>query len=197
VSIVPQRLSYEKIGEIAYSFLSSYYPSLSLPIPIEEIAESKFNIEIIPVMTMKEEYDADGCLTSDFSTIFVDYHVYTKQENRTRFTIAHEIGHLVLHKELFETLKIQTANDLYKLSDKISNENYGWLEYQAYTFAGHVLVPKNLLLSEIKKRLGRIPEHENPENMFHVFQDLIDVFKVSGEVMLRRLTKEGLVKSNS
>lgn len=148
-------------------------------------------------MTMKEEFDADGCLASDFSSIFIDYHVYMKQENRTRFTIAHEIGHLVLHKELFKALKIQTANDLYKLSDKISNEDYGWLEYQAYTFAGHVLVPKDLLLSEVKKRLGRIPEHENPENMFHVFQDLIDIFKVSGEVILRRLIKERLVKSNS
>lgn len=197
MNIAPRRLSYDKIGEIAYSFLSSYHPSLSLPIPIEEIAESKFNIEIVPVMTMKEEFDADGCLTSDFSTIFIDYSVYTKQENRTRFTIAHEIGHLVLHKELFKTLKIQTANDLYELSDKISNKDYGWLEYQAYTFAGHVLVPKDLLLSEVKKRLGRIPERENPENMFHVFQDLIDIFRVSGEAMLRRLTKEGLVKSNS
>jgi len=36
-----KRLSYQSIGQLADDFLSQYYPRLSLPIPIEEIAEKK------------------------------------------------------------------------------------------------------------------------------------------------------------
>ena len=69
-----------------------------------------------------------------------------------------------------------------------------WLEYQAYSFASQVLVPKNLLFAKIKKRIGKVPQSETPEILAPIAQDLLDVFKVSGEVILRRLQREGIVK---
>lgn len=59
MSLKIKRLSYAQIGKIADQFLSIHHPSLSLPIPIEEIAEGKLNLEIIPAMKIKEEYDVD------------------------------------------------------------------------------------------------------------------------------------------
>jgi len=193
MSLKLKRLSYKQIGSIADQFLSSYHPSLSLPIPIEEIAEAKLNLEIVPAMKIKEDFDVDGCLNSDLTGIFIDYDLYMKYENRTRFTIAHEIGHLIIHEDIFRSLNIKTADELYRLSEKITSEDYGWLEYQAYSFAGHALVPTKLLLKEIKEKLGRIPNKETPEILFPVLQDLLSIFQVSGDVMLRRLQKENIV----
>lgn len=197
MSIILQRLSYKRIGEAANQFLSNYHPRLSLPIPIEEIAEQKLNLRIHEQMNLKKDYDVDGFLISDLTTIFIDFNLYMNFENRTRFTIAHEIGHFILHSELFKNLNINSVEDLNIFAANLTDEEHGWLEYQAYTFASHVLVPTQLLTNELGKRLGRIPSLEAPEILATVIEDLLDIFQVSGDVLARRLVKEGIIKPNS
>lgn len=192
-----KRLSYFNIGEITVEFLKKHHNDFTLPIPIEEIAESKLHLEIIPVSKLKMLHDIDGCLDSSLSKIFIDMDLYMKYENRTRSTIAHEIGHLILHKTYFENLNIHTVEDIYNISDQISEDDYGWLEYQAYSFAGQVLVPKNVLISEVEKRLGGIPKGKFlPEKIFSISQDLLEIFNVSGEVLSRRLQKAGIINND-
>ena len=191
-----KRLSYSRIGELADEFLTSFYPSLKLPIPIELIAEKGFGIEIVPVMNMKSDYDTDACLASSLRTIFIDYNCYLRYENRAKFSIAHEIAHVVLHSDIFESLEIKAEKDILKLSQNISEEDYSWLEFQAYAFAGHVLVPSKLLVAEYKKRLVVQVKDKSFEEVVPVFHELLDLFQVSGEVMLRRLQKEGLIQIN-
>lgn len=190
-------LSYQKIGQIADLFLSKYHSSFSLPIPIEEIAEAKLHLKIIPQINLKKDYDIDGFLTSDLSSIFIDFNLYLKFENRTRLTIAHEIGHLILHGNFFQRLNINSLEALNNFAAQITDEDYRWLEYQAYSFAGQVLVPKKQLFQQLEKRLGKIPTSEETEMILPVLQELIDIFNVSGEVLLRRLMKENIVKPNS
>lgn len=197
MSLKPPFLSYKKIGVIADQFLSKYYPTLTLPIPIEEIAESKLGLIITQEMNLKKDFDVDGFLTSDLTIIFIDFDLYLKHENRTRLIIAHEVGHLILHGDLFRELNINSTEDLNKLIEKVTDEDYRWLEYQAYSFAGQVLVPQQLLVKELKNRLGKLPTSETPEVILPILQDLLDVFQVSGEVLLRRLQREGIVKTNS
>lgn len=197
MSLHVKHLTYQKIGQIADEFLVKYHSKLSLPIPIEEIAENKLNLKILEEINLKKNYDVDGFLTSDLENIFIDFNLYMNFENRTKFTIAHELGHFILHGELFKKLSINSVETLNTLSSKITDEEYGWLEYQAYSFASQVLVPKKALFEKIVKRLGKIPQLETPEILATIAQDLLDVFQVSGEVILRRLQKEGIVKSNS
>jgi Zn-dependent peptidase ImmA (M78 family) len=197
MSLPIQRLSYNKIGQIADEFLASRYPSLVLPIPIEEIAEQKLKLKIIQQVNLKSEYDIDGFLASDLNTIFLDLNMYWNFANRAKFTIAHEIGHIVLHGEIFKKLEINSVEKLNEMSVKLTEEEYGWLEYQAYSFASQVLVPKKLLFSELKKKLGKIPSLEAPETFAPIAQELLDTFQVSGEVILRRLQREGIIKASS
>lgn len=196
MSLAPARLSYSKIGEVADQFLLDYHSTLELPIPIEEIAESKLGLTITQEMNLKKDYDVDGFLTSDLTTIFIDFDLYMKHENRTRLTIAHEVGHLIIHGKLFQDLNINSTKDLNSMIDQVTDDDYRWLEYQAYSFAGQVLVPKQLLIKELANRLGKIPSLETPEVILPILQDLLDIFQVLGEVMLRRLQKEDIVRSN-
>lgn len=191
-----QRLSYQKIGQIADEFLSKYHPKLLLPIPIEEIAEKRLGIKIFEEMDLKRNYDVDGVLISNLTSIFIDFDLYMNFENRARFTIAHEVGHCILHGEIFKKLNINSVEALNNLAAKITDEEYGWLEYQAYSFASQVLVPKSLLFETLKKRLGRVPSLETPEVLSTIIQDLPSIFQVSDAVILRRLQKEGIVRND-
>lgn len=69
--------------------------------------------------------------------------------------------------------------------------------YQAYVFAGNMLVPKIALIQKIEKGLGKVPEKKFlPEEIFPISQELLDIFKVSGEVLSRKLGKEGIIRTD-
>jgi Zn-dependent peptidase ImmA (M78 family) len=194
MSLDIKRLSYNKIGEVANSFLDAHQAFRILPIPIEEIAERGLNLTIAPISGMKSDYDVEGCLDSNLTTIFIDTNIYMKNEHRARFTIAHEIGHLILHNKIFRDLRISRPEDIYKLTNTITEDEYGWLEYQAYTFAGHVLVPKIELIKELNLRLPVSKDRSvRFEELIPVAPEIYDRFCVSGEVLYRRLEKEKLV----
>jgi Zn-dependent peptidase ImmA (M78 family) len=194
-SFAIDRLSYKKLGEIADRFLLEFYPSRIPPVPIEEIAESKLNIEIVPIKRLKTDFDVEGCIDSTFKRIFIDFDIYINYENRSRFTIGHEIGHLILHRKIFDSLNISEPKDIFFLSTKLLEEDYRWLEYQAYTFAGHVLVPKGLLEIEIQKRFDLIPKNVPAEILYSLVQDLANIFRVSGDVIFKRMQKEGVFEN--
>lgn len=190
-------LKYADVVKASDIFLNTYHPSFTLPIPIEEIVELKMDIAIIAVQGIKSLLGIDAFISSDFTQITIDEISFSKFQERTRFSIAHEIGHLVLHKAWYQKYGPNNFEDYLTFHDRIDSKIYKYIEIQAHTFAGLVLVPKHLLLAELKKRLGRIPNRENPEILIPIAQDLLEIFQVSGDVILRRLEKENIVKSNS
>jgi Zn-dependent peptidase ImmA (M78 family) len=190
-------LNFADVANASVNFLKAYHPSLRLPIPIEEIIEQKMNISLYAVPDIKLLLGIDAFISSDFTQITIDRNCFTRYQERTRFSITHEIGHLILHKSWYEKYGPKNLEDFLDSHDRMDEKIYKYIEIQAQTFAGLVLVPKELLLRELKKRLGRIPLHEPPETLAPAVQDLPDIFQVSDAVILRRLQREEIVKSNS
>jgi len=95
-------ISDDVIFHRAESFLEEFHPDNTLPVPIEEIAEKKLGLMILPIANLEVFCEISGTMSKDFKTILIDEKTYENQESRTRFTVAHEIGHFILHKELFE-----------------------------------------------------------------------------------------------
>lgn len=190
-------LSYKNVVEASENFIKEKHPSLSLPIPIEEIVELKMNIALVAVPGIKDLLGIDAFINSSFTQITVDENSLIKFPERTRFSLAHEIGHLILHNAWYKKYGPKSFEDYLTFYDNIDKKAYKYMEIQASTFAGLVLVPSELLVNELMKRFGKTPHLENPEFFIPVAQDLLDIFEVSGEVMLRRLQKEKIIKSNS
>lgn len=190
-------LNFADVANASDNFLRTYHPFLRLPIPIEEIIEQKMNISLYAVPDIKFLLGIDAFISSDFTQITIDKNCFTRYPERTRFSIAHEIGHLILHKNWYEKYGPKSLEDFLDSHDRMDNQIYKYIEIQAQTFAGLVLVPKDLLFNELKKSLGRIPSLESPEILAPAVQDLPEIFNVSDAVILRRLQKEGIVKSNS
>lgn len=103
MSVKPEILSYDDIRKIAENFLNKYNPDDTIPVDIDDIAEFKLGIEIVPKAGIEMFLDADAYLTSDLKQIFIDERIYTYQEPRSRFSIAEEIGHFILHEKLYKS----------------------------------------------------------------------------------------------
>jgi Zn-dependent peptidase ImmA (M78 family) len=143
------------IRESAHEFLREYHPDNTIPVPIEEIIEFGLRLDIIPVHNLRQSHGIDGALSRDFSQIYVDEYVFNNWPNRHRFTLAHEIGHLVLHKSDLENDEVNTIDDWLIYAKTVAS--FGdWFETQAHIFARHLLMPTCHLESQFNNFLPDI-----------------------------------------
>ena len=158
-----------------------------IPIDIEKIIDVKLKIDIIPVPELERLCDTNALITSDWSFIYVDKNIYEDERriNRLRFSYAHEIGHLILHKDLYSLFNINNFADYYGFFNIISGEEYAKIETQANIFASYLLVPRKMLEFELKNELKKIEnfgisrEAANP----YIADSLGKKFGVSSESM--------------
>jgi len=197
--IHPPRLKFDSIRIKADEFRKRYvHPPDLLPIPIVEIFELQLGIQPIPIIGLKDKIDLDGFLTRDLKNICIDYNVYMdeKQENRLRFTYAHEAGHYVLHKNEIQECDFRTPEDWIHFHEDFLEEDLNWFEQHAYEFAGRLLVPRVALINAIKDLRPKLQEFRkmagnDEENLIQAVSRLISKeFKVSPEVISRRIRIE-------
>lgn len=143
------------ISEAALDFLRKYHAIDTIPVPIENIIEFDLGLDIIPVPGLLRSHDIDGALSQDFSRIYVDEYVYNERPNRYRFTLAHEVGHLVLHKTELESDKISSINDWLEYAKHVVGVG-DWFESQAFFFARHVLMPSHHLEVKFNQYLPEV-----------------------------------------
>ena len=66
--------------------------------------------------------------------------------DRYRFTMAHELGHYILHAELFKNKGVVSVGES-ETTLSIGDDGSRRLEYQANKFASCLLMPRNLVLN--------------------------------------------------
>ncbi len=125
----------------------------SIPVNIEGLIENSFQVDIVPIPDMQRNLDLEGASSPDLTTIYVDDFVYKRNLFRYRFTIAHELGHMVLHPEYFVKLEFSSIVEWTKVINEINPDDYARMEYQAYAFAGQLLVPTRFLRTEFESEL--------------------------------------------
>lgn len=136
-----------------------------IPVEIEEIVEIKLKIKIIPIPNLMEQCGVDAQITSDFSAIYVDQKNYENSTNRFRFSLAHELGHYVLHEKFYKELKISSFSDVMDFINEIDAEEYSHLETQANKFGNYLLLPRKELLKVRQDIIREINKKHNLRNI--------------------------------
>lgn len=172
--------TYGMVLESAEQFLKKYNPENSLPVP-----------------ELKKTLGIDAFITANFDQITIDDYAFNKYKQRTRFSFAHEIGHLVLHSEWFKQCGLINKDDIRGFYDCVDEITYRNLEVQVNTFASLILVPTSELNKIVEQKLGYLPKNVDFEVLQPIFSDLSDYFDVSDQVILRRLIKEGILSRNA
>ncbi len=228
-------LNQGQIERIAQSVLDDYQKQQAdidvAPVPIEDILTYiGLHLEVDDFTRNKYfgEVGADvlGFIKMDEKAIYVNRLLDPLEnedaiEGRFNFTIAHELGHHCLHKDLFEDYQHQ----LTFLEDADTNKpvilcrypdddipQRPWIEKQADMFAAAILMPKPLLLKAWVEQFGSdTPKTESElialgdplgvgSDYFGVkraIKPIAEQFKVSIAAMRIRLENMGLITDGS
>jgi Zn-dependent peptidase ImmA (M78 family) len=126
-------------------------PYANVPVDVFSIAEIALCLDPLLASSLYEKFMVDAAISFDLSGIYIDKQAYEDFENgdrweekRLRFSIAHEIGHCVLHRKEILAGSFESIRDFRKWAGR--REDCTSAEYQAYEFAGRLLVPRNTLL---------------------------------------------------
>jgi Zn-dependent peptidase ImmA (M78 family) len=172
-------LSNSEIEQQAEVFLNKYHPLQSLPVPIEEIIEFQLGFHIIPTPGLMRKAGVDAVTLQDLNRIHIDSKQLSEYANRSRFTLAHEIGHCLLHRGLSKDI---IRRDL--------------LEVQANAFAAALLMPERLVKKELAIKQKNFQNRWNKQGkemkskaelQTAVMRSLARQFQVSEEAMTLRL----------
>jgi hypothetical protein len=177
-----------------------------IPVPIERIVEVDFGLHIVPVTDLRSLAGTRGYLTSDCSTIMVDRYFYDHDEHTYRYTLAHELSHIELHRDLWSALNITSTDEyLEAMESLLSEAEYDHLEWQANNFAGRVLVPEKHLRSQFSPHVGwacdrvqrGVPSNADRQALYDIaLQTIADrltpVFGVHRLPLGIRIAEEGL-----
>ena len=139
----------------------------SIPVPIEKIADSHLNLLVRLVEDMSSapglpaesaSKQISGLLRVDAGEIWVNAHEARQWPRRKRYTVAHEIGHWVLHRD---------GSEIHCRGEDIQPEAMvPWMhgrdiEGEANVFGGVLLMPPRLVrrvYDEVKGDLNEIAD---------------------------------------
>ena len=195
----------DKVWEAAEAFRRQYLVQTGgvLPVDVFSVVELQLRLDVIPFDDLQAKYHIDAALTQDFTGIYVDAESYVFWEkgpvwkqNRLRFTVAHEIGHWVLHRDYAAKVKF-VSFDQFARHFKGDDPARYWLEQEANEFAGRLLVPNErlrVLFDQFAHQIGSImPNWLQSEDLRIKFAEQVaPKFGVHTQSILTRLDRESL-----
>lgn len=165
-----------RIEKITESILKDLNITKVENIKTEKIA--KF-LGIDDIQPEKLSHSISGFFVQENKKNYIRYNK-NEVEERQRFTIAHELGHFILHKN--KSLSVIKQGVLYRDDNSSSGEVKK--EREANAFAAALLMPSKLIAKEIDKA----PSASNVNNAIAY---LADRFRVSEQAMMFRLMNLG------
>ena len=96
-------LTFDEVSREVEDLRARYETLQSIPIDIDAFLEFDLGLEIVPLAGLREKVNAEAMISQDYKTIYVDVQSYNDERlwNRLKFSIAHELGHMFLHKDFF------------------------------------------------------------------------------------------------
>lgn len=217
---IPKQTIEEEAIKLLHQYGRQYGLVTIPPIPIEEIVECTLDLsfEFDDLRGMFNCPDVLGASWLEEKRVVIDQSldpsVFPDKEGRYRFTVAHEVGHWILHAPAILAKKQQPT--LFDMSDGKpslicrSSSAKEPKEWQADFFAGHLLMPEMMVKTawtnltgdprcmnvadEIQNlRMRFMVASDAPDPVCAVSKDMARVFKVSAQAMQIRLQNMNLL----
>lgn len=170
-----------RIAELVQKILNDH-GLIKLPIPVEKLAQN-LGAELRYEPFEHKGEQVSGMLFRDKGRSVIGVNS-NESPARQRFTIAHELGHLILHKD---SVHFDTPAEVF-LRNHLSSKSVDPKEIQANSFAAELLMPARFVKSEFShERTSSFSDED-------IVEKLATKFMVSSQAMTFRLANLGLMK---
>ena len=146
------------------------------PVPVEKIARALG----VRVHRLPFEEDLSGMIYLDGKTPIIGVNAQ-HHPNRRRFTVAHELGHLLLHRKALAGKVHVDRRFPVLMRDATSASGLDSREIEANQFAAEMLMPLSLLLPEIQRKKAFDIDDDKPVT------EIANRFRVSKQALQFRL----------
>ena len=158
------------------------------PIDVFTFFEIDIGLDAIPFDDLAAKYRVDAAIKVDFSGIYLDAEQYALMErgpewklNRLRFTVAHELAHYFLHRNLPQESDFKSLHDFARWTANNHGRKYT-VEQEANEFTGRLLEAERL-----------VPNFMTSGPLRDKFAEKIAPrFGVNSQVIAVRLDRDGL-----
>lgn len=203
----PRFFSYEEIREISEDFARRYALDKSIPVDVEKLVDNVLQINVIPFPSLFKSFGVNAFISNDFKKIYVDEYLYSNLEPQYRFTLAHELGHMVLHREYYREFKIDGLDAYVEFVSSIGEVEHKLIEAQANDFAGLFLAPAGALREHFKAEAKEIVSFISTQfKGIHrekylgqavqlIAQSLSPIFNLHAMPIQIRIERDGLIES--
>ena len=151
-------ISTKQIHSAAEALLQQHGLWDTFPVDLDLLVEKKMRLSIIPIPDFQQKFGVDGLLAQDLSSISVDEGMMENVLPRYRFTVAHELGHYVLHGNIIREHLVANPDGHLMLWESLSKEEYRHAETQANKFAAGLLMPSahlQTMFNEVSDSLAK------------------------------------------
>jgi Zn-dependent peptidase ImmA (M78 family) len=166
-----------KIESVIEELLASH-DITEAPVPIEIIAKAKG----ARIFYKSLEDDVSGFLYQDDAQAVIGVNTHHAPV-RQNFTVAHELGHLLLHDQ--EQLHIDRGFR-FRLRDDVSSEGTDEAEREANFFAASLLMPREFLEEDLEEDVDLLDDDS--------LSDLARKYGVSTQALINRLKNLGYIQ---
>jgi hypothetical protein len=193
-----RKYTFKELSRVAQDFLATHHPSGELPIPLEEIIEFELGLDIVPVPGLMTDLDVDAFITADLKEIRVDKYIQEKVLTRYRASLAHEVGHRLIHEDFFKDLRFTTIAEWKAILASLPQAEIDKLESQTRCLGALILVPPAQLKEQFDLAIAKLPGGMRVEKLTEKGQEifaggLAQPFEVSPALMLKRLRQDRLI----
>ena len=136
-------------------FEERYDASEAPPVPVERVASSLLGLFIDEADDLRtlpgaptDQGRLSGMLDAEEMVVWVDRGEARRSPGRRRFTIAHEVGHLILHVPVLKEVFYDRPTDIREIDEDPPGEELPELrrrEREANVFARELLMPERLV----------------------------------------------------
>lgn len=138
-----------------------YNPDNLSPFPYQNVEKENEDLNISFFSFVDELKTMSGAISFDEeSSKFTIYINQDKPGNRQHFTIAHEIGHYFLHKEIVRSEKLIIDHEFFdgkRALFRLDNAESSRIETEANYFAASLIMPAELV-EKAWRELGSVEE---------------------------------------
>lgn len=174
-----------------------------IPLDVFTFFEVDLRLDPIPFDNLTAKYRVEAAITADFTGIYLDAEQYALMErgpdwklNRLRFTVAHELAHYILHRDLPQKGHFSSLPDFARWTETYGGRKYT-IEQEANEFAGRLLVPLTrlqALFDEFAVEAERlVPNFTQSSSLRDKFAERVAPrFGVNAQVIAVRLDRDGI-----